>query len=200
MSGQRQPSNRELRTRKDLILAAGRMLKSGRRPTMEEVAAEALVSRATAYRYFSSVEVLLAEVPVDALVGDPTAIFASDSSEDAEWRVEKAEQFIHDAVYRNEMALRVMLANSISRQDSKRKLPGRQNRRAPLIDAALKPVRHRFSAREYDRLCAALSLIIGPESMIVCRDVLRISETEARKVKSWAVRTLVRAALAESGV
>jgi len=199
MSGQRKLSNQELRTRKDLMLAAGRLLKSGHRPTMEEVAAEALVSRATAYRYFSSVEALLAEVPVDALVGDSGTIFGPDSPEDAESRVVKVEQFIHDAVYRNELALRLMLANSISRHDSKNTIPNRQNRRVPLIDAALKPVRRRFKAKEYERLRAALALIIGPESMIVCRDVLRISENEARKVKSWVVRTLVRAALAEAG-
>jgi hypothetical protein len=34
--------------------------------------------------------------------------------------------------------------------------------------------------------------------MIVFKDVLRMDEQHARAVKSWAVRALVRAALAES--
>ena len=46
MSVNRKPSNQELRTRKDLLLAAGRLLKQGLRPTMDEVAKEALISRA----------------------------------------------------------------------------------------------------------------------------------------------------------
>ena len=48
--------NQRSRTRKDLLDAASRLLKQGRRPTLEEVAEEARVSRATAYRYFPSVE------------------------------------------------------------------------------------------------------------------------------------------------
>ena len=49
---------------------------------MEEVAEEALVSRATAYRYFPSMEALLVEAPLDIAVPDPEQMFADDSSVD----------------------------------------------------------------------------------------------------------------------
>ena len=42
--------NQKQRTRKDLLQAASRLTKQGLRPSLEEVAAEAMVSRATAYR------------------------------------------------------------------------------------------------------------------------------------------------------
>ena len=77
-------------------------------------------------------------------------------------------------------------------------MPYRQNRRTPLIDAALEPTRGRFKKASYGRLRAALAMIFGTESMVVFRDVLRADEQTARAVKSWAVRALVRAALAES--
>ena len=51
--------NQRLRTRKDLLLAAAGLLKEGRTPTMDDVAQHALVSRATAYRYFPSIDALL---------------------------------------------------------------------------------------------------------------------------------------------
>ena len=60
------------------------------------------------------------------------------------------------------------------------------------------PARGRFEKGSYARLCAALALIFGSESMVVFRDVLRLDEKAAREVKSWAVRALVRAALDES--
>jgi hypothetical protein len=41
-------------------------------------------------------------------------------------------------------------------------------------------------------------VVVGSESMIVFRDVLQVDEQTARRVKSWAVRALVRAALAQS--
>jgi hypothetical protein len=77
-------------------------------------------------------------------------------------------------------------------------LPVRQNRRTSLIEAALAPARARFDDDTYRKLRAALALIFGSESMVVFRDVLGLDEKSARKVKSWAVRTLVHAALAES--
>ena len=67
--------NQRVRTRQDLLQAASRLMKLGRRPTLEEVAEEALVSRATAYRYFPSVESLLIEAPIEGAVPDPDDIF-----------------------------------------------------------------------------------------------------------------------------
>jgi hypothetical protein len=162
---------------------------------MEEVAEEALVSRATAYRYFQGLDALLVEAPIDEAVPDPADIFADDPSEDAEERVDRAEASLHEMVYANEAQLRIMLANSISRKPGDDRLPGRQNRRMPLIEAALATSRRRLGTEAYERLCAALAMIFGPESMIVFRDVIRIDKESARAVKSWAVRSLVRAAL-----
>jgi AcrR family transcriptional regulator len=186
-------SNRELRTRKDLLLAASRLVKQGHKPSMDEVAKEALVSRATAYRYFTNVEALLAEAPADAAAGMLDSMFDGDTSTDAETRIDKAEAAMHRVTYDNEASLRIMLANSISRplEDAPTL---RQNRRMPLIEAALSTSRDHFRDADYKRLCAALSVIFGTESMIVFRDVLRMDEKNARKVKSWAVKALVRAA------
>lgn len=198
MTRPRKPSNQELRTRKDLLSAASRLMKQGRTPTMEEVAEEALVSRATAYRHFPKIEALLVEAPLDAAIADPTELFADDPSDDVEERIDRAEASLHAMAYQNEAQLRIMLANSIRRDLTDDSIPGRQNRRLPLIEAALTPARRRLSDADYERLCAALALIFGPESMIVFRDVLGIDPDAARAVKSWAVRALVRAALQDS--
>ena len=198
-NNKQKPSNQELRTRKDLLLAASRLLKRGRKPTMDEVAEEALVSRATAYRYFRNVDALLVEAPIDAAVKDPGEIFARDTSDDPEARIDRAEASMHEVVYQNERQLRVVMANSIGRNMDDGALPHRQNRRLPLIEAALATSRHRIRDNDYEKLCAALAMIFGPESMIVFRDVLNLNEKTARQVKSWAVRALVRAALQSSG-
>jgi AcrR family transcriptional regulator len=195
------PSNQHLRTRKDLLLAAGRPLKEGRKPTMDEVAESALVSRATAYRYFPTLESLLVEAPLDGAVPDAGEIFASDASSDPEERLDRAEAAMHQMTYQNEAQLRTMLASSLLRGSAEGAgdaVPPRQNRRTPLIETALAPARKRFSKEAYENLRAALTLVFGTESMVVFRDVLPMSERNARKVKSWAIRALVRAALKDS--
>lgn len=194
-------NNQYLRTRKDLLLAAARLLKEGRKPTMDDVAEAALVSRATAYRYFPTLEALLIEAPLDGATPDPEVFFAADPSTDPEDRLERAEAALHRMVYQNEAQLRLMLANTLMithGQGGTDSAPPRQNRRTPLIEAALAPARTRFSGAAYDNLRAALALVFGTEAMVIFRDVLPISERRARQVKAWAIRALVRAALQES--
>jgi AcrR family transcriptional regulator len=196
--------NQRHRTRKDLLAAAARLLRGGRTPDMDEVAAAAMVSRATAYRYFPNIEALLVEAPIDGAVPDPREIFAGDDgADDPAQRVDDAEAALHEVVYRNAAQLRVMLAASLERSangavTARDSIPVRQNRRTPLIDAALAPARGRFSRPAYAKLRAALALIFGTESMIVFSDVLGLDAKTARKVKSWAARALVHAALEES--
>jgi AcrR family transcriptional regulator len=192
-------ANQRYRARKDLIAAAARLMKDGRKPNLEEVAEAAYVSRATAYRYFPNIDALLSEALVDITVPDGETLFAHDPSADPELRVDRAEAAMHRAVFDNEAAIRLMLSAALARASTADdSLPLRQNRRTPLIASALAPARKRFSKSTYDRLVAALAMIFGSESMVVFRDVLRLDEKAARAVKSWAVRALVRAALDES--
>ena len=194
-------TNQRRRTRKDLLAAAGRLLREGRTPDMDDVAREAMVSRATAYRYFPSIEALLVEAPLDGAVPGPDDVFAGDASTDPAQRVDRAEAALHESVYRNANQLRAMLAASLERKaqgDNGDDIPVRQNRRPPLIEAALAPARDQLTPAAYDKLVAALALVFGTESMIVFSDVLGLDEKTARRVKSWAARALVRAAIEES--
>ena len=193
-------TNQRYRTRKDLISAAARLMKNGRKPTLDEVAEAALVSRATAYRYFPNIEALLVEASVDLATPDSAALFDDESSNDPEVRIDRAESAMHRMAFDNEPAIRLMLAAALTRADGENGVPRRQNRRTSLIEAALAPARDRFDEANYERLKAALALIFGSESMIVFRDVLQLDENTAREVKGWAVRALVRAALADSQV
>jgi len=192
-------ANQRLRTRKDLLVAAAQLLKEGRAPSMDEVAAAALVSRATAYRYFPTLDALLAEAPLEGEVPQPDALFANDPSTDPEERIERAEAALHQMIAANLPQLRRMLATSLSGNGQRDGgTPRRQNRRTLLIEAALAPARERFDAASYRRLCRALALIFGTESMIVFTDILGLGERTARDVKSWAARALVRVALQEA--
>jgi AcrR family transcriptional regulator len=172
--------NQRRRTRKDLLEAAARLMRRGESPTLDDVAEEALVSRATAYRYFPGVEALLLEASLD--VAD---------------RIDAAEAAVSEMVRANEPALRAMLANALQARPKAGPddPPARQNRRSQLIEAALAPGAFAPAARV--RLARALAFFIGTEAMLVAKDVLQLGEAEAAAVKSWAMRALVAAALEE---
>lgn len=190
--------NQKDRTRKDLLQAAARLSKQGQTPSFEDIAKEALVSRATAYRYFPSIEALLVEAALDVAIPDAATLFAHAASDDPVARLERVDTVLHDLVLANEPAMRIMLAHTLQlgmkRDDEESDFPVRQNRRTPLIEAALAPARQEFKPAALKTLTQALALIMGTEAMVVVKDVLQLSDTEARRVKRWAIRALVQAA------
>ena len=189
--------NQKTRTRKDLLQAAARLMQQGRTPTLEEVAEEALVSRATVYRYFPSVEALMVEAAVDVAVPEPATLFRDEDTGDPVARLLKVETALYDVIIANEPLLRTMLAHTIQQglqADGNGALPRRQNRRMPLIEAALEPARDQFKPADLKALTRALALIMGPEAVIVVKDVLQLDDADTRKMKRWAIRALVEAA------
>ncbi len=189
--------NQRRRTRKDLLRAASRLMKQGRKPSLEEIAEEGLVSRATAYRHFPSVDALLLEASLDVAIPEADDLFRDGSSDDPVARLERVDTALHDMILTNEAPLRMMLVHSLQRDFRNQvdaELPTRQNRRTPLIEAALEPTRNQFKPATLKTLSKALALIIGTEAMVVLKDVLQLDDADARKVKRWAIRALVAAA------
>jgi AcrR family transcriptional regulator len=183
--------NQKQRTRKDLLQAAARLIKQGRAPTLEDVAAEAMVSRATAYRYFPSVEALLVEAPLDVAVPEPGDLFRDASDSDPVERLNSVDAAFETMMSANETPLRLMLAHAVQhplRNGDSAGLPARQNRRTPL----------EIGPEAMERLCSALALVIGTEAMIVFKDVLQLDEREARDVRRWVIGALVDAAREQS--
>jgi AcrR family transcriptional regulator len=194
--------NQRRRTRKDLLDAAARLVRQGRKPSLEEIAEAALVSRATAYRYFPNVEALLVEASFDIAIPGADELFRDSPEADPLARVQLVDKVLHDVILANEASLRMVLAHSLQNAAAglgDGEVLVRQNRRLPLIEAALKPARQQFGARTSDTLGKALALIIGTEGMIVIKDVLQLDDADARKVKQWAIRALIEAAAKDAG-
>jgi AcrR family transcriptional regulator len=189
-------SNQKQRTRKDLLDAAARLVREGQRPSLDDVAEAALVSRATAYRYFASIEALLLEASVHVSAPDADVLDGASATDpiDRLWTVDAA---FETMIRENEAPLRLMLARILERSvrgDAPSDLPARQNRRSPLIETALEPSRQSLDPRSFGKLVSALSILIGTESFVVTRDVLQLSDAEAGEVRRWAIAALVEAA------
>jgi AcrR family transcriptional regulator len=189
--------NQKRRTRKDLLQAASRLMKQGCKPGLEQIAAEAMVSRATAYRHFPSMDALLLEASLDVAMPDADEFFRKHASADPVERLLRIDAALHDMILANEGPLRMMLAHSLERAakgESGIEVPLRQNRRTPMIEAALEPARKQFKPTALETLTQALALVIGTEAMVVFKDVLQLDNARARKVRRWAIRALVDAA------
>jgi AcrR family transcriptional regulator len=185
------------RTRREIVRAAGRLLERGERPGLDEVAAEAGVSRATAYRYFPGVDALLSEAAVDALMPDHDSLLGPEAPADPLARLLLVDAAIDHAARTREVPLRLMLAQTLERSVREPEAIGlRQNRRSPLLERALEPLAGELPRAERERLVHALSMVVGTEGLIALKDVVGLDETAAREVRRWAIEALLNAARA----
>lgn len=182
------------RTRKDLLQAAARLMAEGRTPSLEEIAEAAMISRATAYRYFPGLDALLNEAALDVVVPDAQSVFAGDGSGTLADRLIRADAAFDAVISAHEAPLRTMLIHALQQglKDGEAGVPRRQNRRMPVIEAAIAPAG--LDARTATMLARAAALAIGTESMLVVKDVLGLDAQQGREVRSWVLRALADAA------
>lgn len=188
--------NQKQRTRQALVDAAGQLLAAGASPTLADVAEHALVSKATAYRYFASADALIAEVMFDRDFPSVEQVLGSVGADPAT-RVRAVEAAVNDTLLAHEHAMRMIVRNAIevalSGADG---AAHRVGRRQELIAAAVAPLAKALKPDALKRLRHALALVIGPEAILAARDVCGLSAEETRKVTRWAAEALVAQALA----
>lgn len=187
------------RTRQALLQAVNRVLARGEVPTIDGVAAEAMVSRATAYRYYSRIDALVADAFFTGGIPGPEEAFDGDEGEAAE-RVLTVERMVHDLLLGDEIGMHVIQREFIETwlSNPPERRPPRPGRRMPLIEAALEPFIETLGKERAQRLRNALALVIGLEALISMRDVCGLDLEETRATTRWAVTALVEQALREA--
>ena len=187
--------NQKRRTRLAILHAASGLLGLGSVPTVAEAADRAGVSRATAYRYFPSQELLLAEAALDAVVPNfPAMLAAPELENDAEAALVALVRAIAEMTRTHEAAFRALLRLSLHAGDEPVR---RSGRRLAWLDQALAPERPQLGEERFNRLKFALLPYLGIEAFVALVDVGGCSPDEFAETAVWAARSLLRASLAE---
>ncbi len=172
---------------------------------MAEAADRALVSIATAYRYFSSAEDLWWEASLSALAATLSEADqrVEAAGSDPEARLEaliRAVQFrmLDDQVpYRRiTLTAQEQWFRQADAPDGER-VPIRQGRRNEQIRVTIAPLRGQLPRKDFDRLARALGLIIGSEALISLTDAVGLDVPTAKTTFLDAGRWLLAGALAE---
>jgi AcrR family transcriptional regulator len=188
--------NQKRRTRTELLRAARQIIEKGGHPSVADVADRAGISRATAYRYFSTPDEIVREAVLD---GVADVIKVPPLPENAgvgivEDRLDKLVSDVFRMVLDNESVFRALLGSSAVGENQVR----RGGRRVGWLKQALAPLEGEMPPRDFKRLVHALSLVMGIEAVVVMRDICELQPKEAEKVLGWAARTLLAGALSKS--
>lgn len=172
-------ANQKKRTRMAIVAACRDIIRAGSPVTMPEVARAALVSEATAYRYFPDLPALISQAfpglwpsPAEALA--PVA----DSADPVE-RIAFACEFLLRGVLAYQGAVRAMIAATITRPELAQ---GRPGLRFGLIDQALDPVSGRLPGADPAGLAQLkddLAAVVSAEALFVLTDLAGLTPDDA---------------------
>lgn len=188
-------ANQKLRTRTAIVQAAAELSRTGRELTMPEVAKAALVSEATAYRYFPDLVSLLQEAIAGQLPSAPEALAAVADRDDPVERVAAATEFLLRHVQARQGVVRAMIAATVVRSAAAGARPGL---RFGLIDHALAPLAGTLGATDPAALAQLkndLAVVVSAEALFSLTDLHRMEPEAAIASVVHTATTLTRAAL-----
>ena len=192
MSGR---ANQKLRTRNAIVQAAAELSRTGREVTMPEVARAAMVSEATAYRYFPDLASLLQEAIAGQLPVPEDALERVAGSADPVERIAAATEFLLRHVLSRQGVVRALIAATITRPGQANARPGL---RFGLIDSALAPLDGTLGATDpaaLTQLKRDLAVVVSAEALFTLTDVGGLDAEDAIASIVHTAATLTRAAL-----
>jgi AcrR family transcriptional regulator len=189
--------NQKARTRGAIVRAVQDLARDGAEITMPSVARAALVSEATAYRYFPDLVSLLLESDLGVWPDPAEALAPVAASDDPVERVGYAAEVLFTGILARQSAVRAMIAASVTRPDVAAQRPGH---RFALIDHALAPLAGTDSEVGPDpevlaQLKRDLAVVMSAEALFVLTDLCRLPPADAIASAVRTARTLTAAAL-----
>jgi AcrR family transcriptional regulator len=200
-------TNQKARTRAALIQAAVELVGEGKPPSMPEAAERALVSVATAYRYFASAEDLWWEASTFSVEVSPAVIEADEriaaAGPDPLLRLEALIRSIGFHMLDDQVTFRRIAKAALDQwlrdldSPDQERVPNREGRRNAQIDKVVEPLRDVLAPADVDRVAHALGLVVGTESMIALTDGVGLDVPQAKDALLDASRWLLAGALSE---
>ena len=189
-----------------MLTAASELVREGRPASIPEAADRALVSVATAYRYFSSAEELWWEASKSIAFEGGMAEAHRRIDEAGNEPQARVEALIRSTGFRtldDQVPYRQMAKAALDQwfrqidvEESER-VPIREGRRNEMIRSAVAPLRDEFREKDVDRIAHALALVIGSEAMITLIDAVGLDVPTAKRSMLDAGRWLLAGALDE---
>jgi AcrR family transcriptional regulator len=174
------------------VQAAAELMRTGREVTMLEVAKAALVSEATAYRYFPDLASLLQTAMAGQMPTPAEALEAVADSPDPVERVAAATEHLLRTVLTYQGATRAMIAATITRPATASARPGL---RFGLIDYALAPMDGSTDPAALAQLKNDLAVVVSAEALFSLTDLCRLDPEAAIASIVHTATTLTRAAV-----
>ncbi|WP_318309522.1 TetR/AcrR family transcriptional regulator [Flagellimonas crocea] len=181
--------NQKLNTRDKILEATRKQLEKKVPLTMEGIAENAGISRATIYRYYTNTDAISMDLLLQLDVPNTDTVFEKNkeaSPRDAILSIQKA---YLDFSFRNEQTSRKFLAAVLSSPNSKMK---RGQNRITTLRNYFASHKTSLSEEEKEKLIHVSVLLMGIESVITAKDVCGLDDETAANSITWGLEMILK--------
>ena len=183
--------NQKIETRARILNAAKTLLSKNRNTSLEEIAHQAKVSRATIYRYFPNLDLLCTEASLDIHYQSPDALFEEVKDKTLENRIYYIQNYYNQLAQDHELIFRRYLSAVLNESIvSKKKIRGA--RRVDSMNLILESYKNEMSKKDLKSLKNIASILMGIDSLIVAKDVCGLTNKEANDTLKWGVEMILK--------
>ncbi|NND05553.1 MAG: TetR/AcrR family transcriptional regulator [Saprospiraceae bacterium] len=183
--------NQKAKTRTKILTAAKELMQLEKVITLEDVAKKAKISRATIYRYYAKIDSLITEASLDIHHKSPEELLDDVMEMAFEDRILYLQKHYTLLAQKHELAFRRYLSTVLLESiTSKKKLRGA--RRVTSLHHVLEPFANDLDRDTFKKLVSTSSILMGIESLIVCKDVCNLSSEETHDTLQWAIKMMLK--------
>ena len=170
------------------------LLARGVEPSINDIAAEADVSRRTVYLHYPTLDQLLLDATVGLMNVDVDVALDQVRSDDARERLTILIRELYATMDQSLPLGRKLIKLTVDAPPPESGQPRRGHRRVRWLEWAVEPLRTSLTKRQFEDLISSLALVVGWESFIVLIDVRGLSVDAARKLTLRTALTLLDSA------
>lgn len=182
-------TEQKLNTRSKILMAAHRILEKGEDLTMETIANEAAISRATIYRYYSNVDSLSTELILHLNIPNKDSMVEELKEQKLDTALLSIQNTYLDFILDNEAAARKFLGAILSSSDPKLV---RGKNRLWALQSYFESKGSHWDTEKTKKFIHIAVLLMGIESIIVSKDVCGLDDATSKETLQWGLEMLLK--------
>jgi len=182
----------KLKTRDKILRSTQKLLEKNKDISLEDVAKEADISRATIYRYYSSIDVLAAEAVLNLNTKSSEDLFDEVAGKNLEEAILSIQDYYNQLTIDNESGFRKYMSVVLN-NDHSDKMRGARRKKSLLM--LLENKAQHMSAQNKENLANIATVLMGVEAFVVTKDVCGLNNEESKKLLNWGMERLLESIL-----
>lgn len=182
----------KLKTRDKILRSTQKLLEKNKDISLEDVAKEAGISRATIYRYYSSIDVLAAEAVLDLNTKSSEDLYDEVAGKDLKEAILSMQDYYNQLTIDNESGFRKYMSVVLN-NDHSDKMRGARRKKSLLM--LLENKAQQMSAQDKENLANITTVLMGIEAFVVTKDVCGLNNVESKNLLNWGMEKLLESIL-----